>query len=166
MFAEIEARYAFIGGTEDEYVAYLHRDVALPLWRWCFSREVKATAGVSAVAKKDNVSLRKLLMQCSANYYFCDVQSRAHLGMCGGSGFGRYFFHGVGASRAACDEDSTFTFVATPPWMHYWCAGPPLRAWQVMSLLPEHMQEEARSNPCCWVSPLYTRLAMGSSHSV
>ena len=68
---EIEDRFAFIGGSEAELIRYLSRpDLPANMWRWGLTDEVKAITGVSATPKKDGVRQRKLLMQCSANYWF------------------------------------------------------------------------------------------------
>ena len=48
--------------------------------------------------------------------------------------------------------------------MHGWCAAPPVAAHLVAELLPAVLLEKVGLYG--WVYPLYTRLAMGSSHSV
>ncbi len=67
-FREIEARYAFVGGDKQQYLDYLSRPEVAFLWEWNLASAARAFAGISAVLKKDGVSQRKLLMQCSADY--------------------------------------------------------------------------------------------------
>ena len=88
IFREIEEHYGFVGGTLDEYLKYLSRPDVGSLWQWDRSRNIKATAGISCVLKKNGVDQRKLIMQCAANYMFADPTTRADLGMCGGSAIG------------------------------------------------------------------------------
>ena len=163
---EIEQQYAFVGGEEREYIKYLERPDAKPLWDWGLTSTVKASAGLAAVLKKDEWSQRKLLMQCSANYWFSDVRERANLGMHGGGALSRCVLPRGGLCASACDEDSAFTAVSTPKWMHLWSAAPPLLASKVMHLLPQHLIDIIDDPSKVFVSPLYTRLAMGSSHAV
>ena len=72
VFRELTHRYAFVGGTEEEYAAYFNRDLPEYMWSWCVESEVQAVAGFSVVAKKqtvtDYVPLRKLLMCCPSNF--------------------------------------------------------------------------------------------------
>ena len=74
VFNEVEDRYGFIGGAEAEYLAYFHRpDLPQNLWAWTHPDDVKAVAGFAVVAKKSG-KLRKLLMQCAANYMWQCVE--------------------------------------------------------------------------------------------
>ena len=164
-FEALEEQYGFLGGSYDEYVKYLMRpDIPRSMWRFVASRdEVSAIAGVSAVPKKDGRQ-RKLLMQCSANYMFSDVRLRSELGMMGGSALGGLHAPADRWSVSSWDESNAFSYVETPPWMWRWCCGPAVRAGDVWRLLPTSVSSSLRVNN--WVWPQYTRLAMGSSHSV
>jgi len=78
---ELESRFCFVGGSETEYVKYLSSSKSQPLWQWSKASQVRAYSGVSTVVKKDNFTQRKLMMQCVANYWFCDIKKRSELGM-------------------------------------------------------------------------------------
>lgn len=166
IFREIEEHYGFVGGTLDEYLKYLSRPDVDSLWQWDLSRNIKATAGISCVLKKNGVDQRKLIMQCAANYMFADPTTRADLGMCGGSAIGRCFVEAEAMSVSACDEDSAFTHVRVPQWMTFWQAGPPVRAELAWHLLSEELRIQIDQPQSTFVSPRYLRLAMGGSHSV
>ena len=165
LFREIEERYSFIGGTKEEYLKYLHREDVQHLWQWDIMDNIKATAGVSTVLKKNQHDQRKLIMQCAANYVFADPRDRADLGMGGGGALCRLRIPSNEMSASACDEDTAFTYVRVPDWMMAWQAGPPVRAEEVMKLLPASVTRELNS-PYDFVAPKYVRLAMGGSHSV
>ena len=111
MANDIEKQYCFVGGSEDEYISYMSLDRAKPLWHWSLAKYVKAYAGLAAVLKKDGVSQRKLLMQCVANYWFCDVSTRSCLGMHGGSALARCHAADGKFHVSSCDEDASFTFI-------------------------------------------------------
>ena len=166
LFKEIEERYGFIGGSQAEYLKYLHRPDVQHLWNWAKIEDVRAVAGISTVLKKDGYSQRKLIMQCAANYAFQDPTTRANLGMGGGSALVRCHVPSDRVAVAACDEDSAFTMVRIPKWMECWQAGPPVRAHEVADLLPEKLKIELSGAPHHHVAPCYVRLAMGGSHSV
>ena len=102
------------------------------------------------------------MMQCSAKYYFSDARSRSDRGMLGGGGMATMYVPGDQWNVASMDESNTFSYVATPRWMWGWCAAPPLRARDLRPVLPSHLQTLPDG---AFVWPLYTRLAMGSSHS-
>ena len=40
VFKELTHRYAFVGGTEEEYAAYFNRDLPADMWSWCVESEV------------------------------------------------------------------------------------------------------------------------------
>ena len=90
-FKETEARFGFIGGTEEEYLKYLARPDVQHLWSWDLMSNIRAVAGISAVPKKNQVDQRKLIMQVASNYMFTDPSTRAHLGMFGGAALTRCF---------------------------------------------------------------------------
>ena len=162
---EIEERFAFIGGSEAEWIRYLSRpDLPANMWRWGLADEVKAITGVSATPKKDGVRQRKLLMQCSANYCFSQPASRGELGLHRGGALSRLHVPGGTWEVASCDQNNAFARVITPRWMHDWCAAPPVRAISVWHALPPDFSSTI--SPATWTYPLYMRLAMGSSHSV
>ena len=84
MFEDLERQFGVVGGPYSEYCEYFLRE-DLPSSMWVYTADpadVKATAGFSAVPKK-NGRQRKLMMQCSANYYFSDSRTRSHLGRFG-----------------------------------------------------------------------------------
>ncbi len=166
LFKEIEEHYGFVGGSQSEYLKYLHRPDVQHLWNWAKLEDVKAIAGISTVLKKDGYGQRKLIMQCAANYAFQDPTIRANLGMGGGSALVRCHVPSDHMAVAACDEDSAFTMVRVPEWMKRWQAGPPVRAHEVADLLPSELKRELADTPHCHVAPCYVRLAMGGSHSV
>jgi hypothetical protein len=136
---EIEQPYRFVGGSEAEYIKYLGLDRAKPLWHWGTTAEVKAYAGIASFLKKDGISQRKLLMQCVANYWFSDTRTRSCLGMGGGSALSQAHAADGAFEVAACDEDSSFTWIENPRWMWRWCCGPPLLAARVSHLLPQQL---------------------------
>ena len=168
IFNEIEDRHTFIGGSEREYLAYLLRtDLPqgdFPLWRFVGLDEVRAYAGLTVVAKKAEGRQRKILMQCAANYIWQDISTRSNQGLHGGSALGAMHAPSDEWSIATFDEDNAFTRVATPPWMHLWCCGPPVLALLVWNLLSDTLK--AVTAPWHFVAPAYCRLAMGSSHAV
>ena len=166
IFREIEEHYGFVGGTLDEYLKYLGRPDVEALWQWDFTTNIKATAGISCVLKKNGIDQRKLIMQCAANYMFADPTTRADLGMGGGSAISRCFVEAEAMSVSACDEDSAFTHVRVPQWMTFWQAGPPVRAELAWHLLPLNLRTQIGQPHSTFVSPRYLRLAMGGSHSV
>ena len=166
IFQEIEEHYGFVGGTLEEYLKYLSRPDVESLWQWDLTVNIKATAGISCVLKKNGVDQRKLIMQCAANYMFADPTTRADLGMGGGAAIGRCFVEADAVSVSACDEDSAFTHVRVPGWMTYWQAGPPVRAELAWHLLSPEIKAQIDQPHSTFVSPRYLRLAMGGSHSV
>ena len=166
LFREIEQQYGFVGGSKEQYIKYLARDDCKPLWVWGLMSTVKAIAGISTVPKKDNIGLRKILMQCAANYAFTDVRTRSCLGMMGGSALARAFVPSDDIAVSALDEDSAFTYIRVPQWLRLWCGGPPLLASEVWALLPPSLQAVINLPCSTYVSPTYTRLAMGSAHAV
>ena len=164
VFNEVEDRYGYIGGSEAEYLAYFHRpDLPHNLWAWTHPDDVKAVAGFAVVAKKSG-KLRKLLMQCAANYMWQDLRDRQHHGLYGGAALAAAHVPGDCIEAAGFDESNAFTAVEVPDWMSFWVCAPPLRAISVWSLLPKDLRD--RVLPGHYVFPRYTRLAMGSSHSV
>ena len=61
-FEELEMQYGFLGGSYDQYIAYLNRpDIPRSMWGYLEQHDVKSIAGFSAVAK-NNGRQRKLLM--------------------------------------------------------------------------------------------------------
>ena len=116
MFNEIEDRYGFVGGSYAEYAAYFSRQDIRHLWTFDVPENVRAVAGFSTVRKKSG-RLRKLLMQCSANYMLSDVRARATQGMLGGSALGLLHAPSDAISAASFDESNAFTAVETPRWM-------------------------------------------------
>ena len=164
-FKALEKQYGFVGGTYDEYTKYFQRtDCDQGLWHFVDGSEVRATAGFSVVPKKAEGRQRKLLMQVPANYYWQDASARSNLGMLGGGGLASLYAPGGDWAVATFDQSNAFTAVRTPRWMWGWVAAPPLRAADVWQRLGASLRR--RCNPMSWVFPLYTRLAMGSSHSV
>ena len=162
---EIEAQYAFVGGPHSEYLAYFRRqDLPKSMWRWAAYQDVKAVSGFSVVPKKDGKSQRKLLMACSFNYWLDDIEKRSRLGMDAGGAINRLHVEGRGFDIATCDQSNAFTWVEVPQWFWYYQACPPVVALEVWDLLPQDVQ--CRVGRSGLVSPLYTRLPMGCSHSV
>ncbi len=158
IFRQIEEHYGFIGGTLEEYVRYLGRDDVRGLWQWDLSANIRATAGISYVLKKNGIDQRKLVMQCAANYMFADPTTRADLGMSGGSAISRCFVLKDKVAVAACDEDSAFTHVRVPTWMSYWQAGPPVLAAKAWHLLPMELRQAVEDPLSVFVSPRYLRI--------
>eukprot|EP00438_Fugacium_kawagutii_P028962 Skav210523 [mRNA] locus=scaffold3045:172599:178253:+ [translate_table: standard] len=166
IFKETEARFGFVGGSEEEYIKYMARADVQHLWEWDLLSNIRAIAGVSAVPKKNQVDQRKLIMQVASNYMFSDPSSRAHLGMFGGAALTRCFVPSDHLEVAICDEDTAFTYVKVPEWMTRWQGGPPVLACKVWQLLPNDLQIQIPEPGTTYVSPRYLRLAMGGSHSV
>ena len=52
LFAELTERFAFVGGSEEEYAAYFARDLPDMMWDFCEANEVKTLAGFSVVPRK------------------------------------------------------------------------------------------------------------------
>ena len=117
-FKELETQYGFVGGSEVEYLRYLAREDVKHLWEWDLMSNVRAVAGISTVPEKNGVDQRKLVMQVASNYMFSDPTVRSQLGMHGGAALSRCFIGSDKLSVAICDEDSAFTFVRVPKWMH------------------------------------------------
>ena len=161
---EIEQQYAFVGGSEREYVKYFHRsDLPAKMWTWQSASSVRTVCGFSAVAKKDGVRQRKLLMACSQNFCFYPACDRADHGLKGGEAISRFLVEGD-LEIATLDENNAFSRVLVPEWMWPWQVCPPVRAFLVWLLLPEALRLIIA--PLDWVFPCYCRLAMGSSQSV
>ena len=164
LFEEITAQYCFVGGQHSEYLRYFHRpDLPRTMWRWIPATDVAAYAGFSTVAKKDG-RLRKILMCCPANYALAGSRSRGNHGLHGGAAFEGMLRPSGSWSVACFDEDNAFTRVRVPEWLARWQCGPPVRAWEIWSLLDAETRKDLQ--PLTWMAPAYQRLAMGSSHSV
>lgn len=162
---EIEEQFGFVGGSKTEYIKYFERsDLPAGMWKWIPFEQAKAVAGFSVVMKKDGMTQRKLLMACSFNYWLEDIERRSSLGMDAGGAINRLHVPGKGFNIATCDESNAFTYVRVPEWFWYYQACPPLVAAEVWSLLPVELQLEVGQDGL--VSPAYTRLPMGCSHSV
>ncbi len=163
-FDELETRFGFVGGSYSNYVEYLNRkDMDPTLWHYVLQQDVQATAGISTVPKKSGRQ-RKLLMQCAANCMYAPADTRSSLGMFGGGALSQVYVPGGEIAAASFDESNAFTAVVTPRWMWNWCAAPPVRAGDVWSRFSSALR--GHCNAATWVSPCYTRLAMGGTHSV
>ncbi len=103
-------------------------------------------------------------MQCASNYMWEDVRERANHGLLGGVALASVHIPEDAMEAAGFDEGNAFTSVEVPDWMTYWVCAPPVRAALVWDLLPTKIRQRLR--PGNWTFPRYTRLAMGSSHSV
>ncbi len=164
LFDELQLRYGSLGGSYSEYVSYHNRnDMDPTLWSYQDASAVKAVAGFSAVAKKDGVRQRKLLMQVATNYCWRPAVDRSNLGMLGGAALPAAHADAAELHFAAWDQSNAFTAARTPQWMWDWTAAPPLRALDIWSKLSVKVGRTV--GRMGWVCPLYTRLAMGSSHS-
>ena len=86
------------------------------------------------------------------------------LGMHGGGALGNCYAPGGCWNVAVFDQSNAFTSLRSPQWFWRWSASPPVRAADVWDLLPARIRADAK--PMDWISPCYTRLAMGSAHSV
>ena len=124
LFAEIEDRYGVVGGSYSEYAAYFSRSDVGHLWHFDTGDKVRAVASFSTVKKKSG-RLRKLLMQCSANYMLSDVRSRSAQVMTEGPALAMLVAPSDHVTAASFDESSAFTAVETPRWMWPWTAVPP-----------------------------------------
>ena len=47
IFREVERQYGFVGGSETQYLRYLHREDVAPLWNYTTADRVRAIAGIS-----------------------------------------------------------------------------------------------------------------------
>ena len=167
LFADITEHYTFVGGSQAEYLKYLHRSHPKGMWAWATSDQVRATCGFSVVEKKpkDNVvRLRKLLMCCPANYCLEDVRPRDDLGLYGGGLLSKLLLPAGGVAGACFDQTSAFSYIEVPDWLFFWQCCPPVRCSSVWSLLPQEIR--ANVQPYHFIFPRYRRLAMGFSHSV
>jgi len=157
-------RFGFIGGERVQYLEYLLRaDIAQDLWHYDTLDHAKAICGFSTTAKK-NGTLRKLLMAVPANLQWCDPRRRARLGLHGGAALGVLHAEPHGWQVSAFDANNAFTRVRTPRWMWAWFSCPPVLAAEVWPRLP--LAFRSQISAATLVVPQYTRLAMGSSHSV
>ena len=134
------------------------------MWHYITQDQVKATAGVSAVAKKDITQQRKLIMACAANYCWKDVKLRTNHGLGGSAALAKLRTTGPELNVAVMDESNAFTAVVVPEWMIYYFACPPVLSGEVWGRLRVEQQET-------WgrytqIFPAYGRLPMGCSHSV
>ena len=51
---DLERQYGFVGGSHFEHLKYWYRqDLLKNMWKWALASRVKATAGFTAVSKKD-----------------------------------------------------------------------------------------------------------------
>jgi hypothetical protein len=120
LFEEVEERFGFVGGRQEEYIRYFHRRLPAQMWEWTTADDVKAIAGFSAVRKKPLpsgvVPQRKLLMCCAANYAFRDARQREDHGLGGGGGLASLEVVGDAMDLACFDESNAFTAVLMPPW--------------------------------------------------
>ena len=134
------------------------------LWSYQDASAVKAVAGFSAVAKKDGVRQRKLLMQVATNYCWRPAVDRSNLGMLGGAALTAAHTDAAELHFAAWDQSNAFTAVRTPQWMWGWTAAPPLRALDIWN--KRSVKVRRTVGRMGWAYPLYSRLVMGSSRSV
>ena len=124
------------------------------------SDHIRAVAGFSCVKKKSG-KLRKLLMQCSANYMFGDVRARASQGMLGGTA--------LSLLHSPSDKSQLpFLTSRTPSRL---CrplsgCGHGQRCRQ-LELVWDWLRPEVRSRVSrwSWIYLMYRRLAMGGTHS-
>ena len=114
VFEELTEQFAFLGGSVDEYLRYLHRPDVQDLWSWVTCDEVRAYCGFSTVSKKDGY-LRKILMPCPANYMFIDCRTLADQGLHGGGAFAMTHVPSDSWKVASSDQNSSFTRVRAPP---------------------------------------------------
>jgi len=162
---ELEQRFGFLGGEQDEYVKYLNRtDIPEDMWGFAAESEVRAWAGVSTVRKKDPQWLRKLIMACPANYLFRDVRERGDHGIGGAAAISGLQSTEEDNEMAIMDESNAFSVIRTPQWMWYYFATPMVLASSVWGRLSTVQREQF--SPWQWIAPIYKRLPMGCSHSV
>ena len=122
---EATDRFAFVGGAREEYIKYFHRaDLPAVMWHFVPASEAKALAGFSAVAKKDGVKQRKLLMAVPANLQWVSSARRLKLGLHGGGALGM-LQASDGWRISAFDADNAFTRIRTPSWCWGWLSCPP-----------------------------------------
>ena len=165
LYHELQDRFGFVGGDYSNYVEYFNRtDIDSTLWSWSDVSGIKCVNGFSVVPNKDPAKQRKLLMTCAANYLWSDARSRSELGMQGGGGLATTYAADGQACISGWDQSNAFTCVRTPPWFWQWMAVPPVRASDVWRCLPQAFRSTITRGT--WVFPRYTRLAMGSTHSV
>ncbi|CAK0845232.1 unnamed protein product, partial [Prorocentrum cordatum] len=165
IFEELQAKFGFVGGTQEEYEKYVSRsDMPPNLWHFGGPQEVKAIAGFSTVGKKTSGRQRKIIMMVAANYMFQDVRGRAERGLHGGGALASLHVPSDDRAAAAFDESNAFSFVEVPSWMWGWQCVPPARASAVWWLLSPSQRDSL--DPESWVYPMWRRLVMGSSHSV
>ncbi len=136
----LEGQFAFEGGALSEHAKYFHS--SSHLWDVTTPDHVKAYWGISTVVKKSDRH-RKLLRMVPANYAWAEVRGRSHLGMYGGAALTDCYVPGGRWNVASCDQSNAFTSLLTPPWFWCWSAMPPVRAWEIWSLLPPDTQTAA-----------------------
>jgi len=162
---DIQRCYGFFGGPEEEWIRYLHRpDVPEDMWVFAPLTEVKAVTGIAAVPKKRDGRQRKLLMACAANYVWCDVAERNDYGLLGGAALTGVRVPSDTVDMSIFDESNAFTAIRIPSWMWGWFSSPPFMAGSVWNLIEPSMKKDL--SPWTWITAQYTRLPMGSSHSV
>ena len=163
LFAELQEQFGFVGGSVEQYVKYFHR-ADFPRDTWTFRTSVKAVGGFTVVPKKDPTRQRKILMDRSCNYLWCDPRSRGDHGLAGGEALSRVRVQSNVLGLACFDESNAFSAVMMPAWVWTWQAVPPLPAWMLWSLLPARLRR--RVTPFTFFFPCYQRMAMGNSHAV
>jgi len=134
---ELEEHYAFLGGTEDEWVAYLHRPLPPQMWKFLPAEDVKAIGGVSAVPKKKPPMLRKLIMCVSCTIAWEDVSKRVSSGMGGGLSLTFMRARGDEIYFSSRDKSNAYASVLTPAWMRPRMCFPPVHAGRLWTLLTE-----------------------------
>jgi len=165
IFNELEDRFAFVGGTEEDYVTYFMRpDLPKGMWFFDVVSQAKAVAGFTIVPKKDPAKQRKLLMACSANYMMHDVKQRSEHGLLGGEALGSLHVPSDFLNVSSFDESNAFSYIKITRWLSMWMAAPPIRAIHVWSLLTDELKSTI--GPMHYVCPFYTRLPMGFAHAV
>ena len=161
---EVEQRYGFVGGSEQEYIRYfLREDLPEDLWDFRPLTEARCVVGLSAVPKKNPSQQRKLLMACATNFQWQDASHEHSLGLRGGGMFSSLWTP-EGLSLAAFDAESAFTRIRVPLWMRPWLAVPPILSGDLWPKLNSEQRQKFGLNTL--IAPQYTRLAMGLSHSV
>jgi len=161
---KLEEHYAFLGGTEDAWVAHLHRPLPPRMRTYLPAKDVKAIGGVSAVPQKKPPMLRKFIMCVPRIFAWKDVPKRVSSGMGGGPSLPSVRTWGDAINWLSPDESNAFTSVLTPAWMWPWMCSTPVRAGRLGS--PPSEALKSRSSPGSGVYPEYQRLPMGAAHAV
>ena len=164
--ALLERQYGRIGGPRVEYVNYLLRDDVEHLYEYAICENVKCSSGITTVKKTGWPApgrLRKFLPMCAQGYLFGPPRRAESLGLWGGPTLSRGQVQEKPMRLGNWDLENCFTYLRIPLWMRAYQALPPIRLYELKD--KAYRASHLNVSPNTLIYPLYTRLAMGSTHS-